>query len=123
MTTRIFKKKRSHLEQHFQSALVRDLRKILPGDCVMVAFPAGGGGVIRGKILKASGLEPGVPDLLFFYRSCTRAMELKTKVGRVSKAQRAMHARLLGAGVLVETVRTLDEALDALRSWDIPLRV
>ena len=110
-------------EQSFQISLVRDLRKILPPDCAMTAFPAGGGGAVRGAFLKAMGLQAGWPDLLFVHRGTAFGLELKAGKGRVSKAQADMRATLAKCGMDVRTARTLDEALGALRAWGIPTRI
>lgn len=117
------RKKRGNPEQAFQIKLVRDLSKILPPDCVMTAFPAGGGGRIRGGILKRMGLIPGMPDLLFLHRGNAFGMELKAGRGRLNEAQTLMHPILARCGVDVRVVRTLDDALGCLKEWEIPTRI
>lgn len=103
--------------------LVRDLRKILPHDCLMTAFPAGGGGFMRAKILKGMGLLAGMPDLLFFHRGEAFGMELKATKGKITESQTATHEHLAVCGVDVRVVRTLDEALGCLKEWEIPTRI
>lgn len=110
-------------EQAFQISLVRDLRKILPPDCMVVAFPAGGGGLMRGKFLKAMGLVAGMPDLLFIHRGNAFGMELKAKNGKLTEAQHQMIMQLAICGMDVRIVRTLDEALFCLKEWEIPTRI
>jgi hypothetical protein len=114
---------RKRPEQDFQISLVRDLRKILPSDCLMTAFPAGGGGRIRGGILNGMGLVAGMPDLLFFYGGKTFGMEIKSARGRLSETQRAIHGKLKDCGVSVHVVTTLDDALWSLDVWSIPTRI
>ena len=110
-------------ESTFQINLVHALRKVLPPDCAMSAFPAGGGGPVRGAMLKRMGLESGWPDIILVYRGCAYGMELKTKKGRVSEAQLQTHERLAVAGMDVRVVRSIDEAFEALAEFRIPLRI
>ena len=113
-----------HSEQSFQISLVRDLQKILPApECYITAFPAGGGGKIRGAFLKRMGMRSGFPDMLLIYRGWAFGMELKTVKGAISATQREAHKELGFAGMDVRVVRSLDDALAALRTWGIPTRI
>jgi len=117
-------KRRKAPEGAFQAALVRDLRAVLTPATFMTHFPAGGGGPIRGALLKLRGLVPGVPDLLFIHNGQAFWMELKpSKRRKESSNQIVCHAALKAAGSDVVTVRNLDEALTALMVWKIPLRM
>ena len=64
-------------------------------------------------------------------------IELKTRTGRLSKTkivrtksgaprilegQEDVFLRLQAAGMVIEIARSVDEMLDALKRWDIPLR-
>lgn len=53
--------------------------------------------------------QAGIPDLLVGYDATTYLMELKTKHGRLSKAQLAFRASWRGGPIV--TVRTIPEAL------------
>lgn len=58
--------------------------------------------------------EPGVPDI------CLPALgwlEVKTKTGKVSDAQKAWHLRAAKENVKVAVVRSVKEAIDAVMSW------
>ena len=112
----------AHPERTFQKQLVAHLRLALPPDVFMTAFPAGGGGEIRGAHLKAMGLVAGVPDLLFVHRGQLYGMELKAKRGVLSENQELCQDYLAQAGVDCVTVRTLAEAYRALDAWGIPTR-
>lgn len=116
-------KRRNNPEQQFQISLVRDLRKILAGGVFITAFPAGGGGYTRGAFLKAMGLVPGVPDLMLIYQGRIYFMELKARRRRMSAAQVDCRLTLRHVGASVEVVENLDEALAALRVWQIPTRI
>lgn len=119
------KRKQKNPEGAFQAALVRELRRMLTPATFMTHFPAGGGGPIRGALLKLRGLVPGVPDLLFIHEGRAFWMELKSKAGRnrLEPSQIACHLSLRLSGCHVEVVRNLDDALECLRLWDIPLRL
>lgn len=111
-------------EQNFQVSLIRDLRRILPRpECFVTHFPSGGGGLMRGIFLKSMGLEPGFPDILIIYRGMAFGMELKAGKGRLSSVQKETHEALGRAGMDVQLVRSLDDALLALAEWKIPLRI
>ena len=121
-STAIKPSKRQRPEQKFQTRLVAGLRAILPPDCLMTAFPAGGGGLARGKALKAGGLLAGLPDLIFIHRGFAFGMELKAGTS-LSQVQKDMHEKLAICGMDVRTVRTVDEALLCLKEWEIPTRI
>lgn len=115
---------RKNPERDFQKQLVQHLRIALPPNVFMTAFPAGGGGKIRGAQLKAAGLVPGVPDLLFVYQGRAYWMELKAAKGVVSPAQRDCWTLLSRAGCnAYMVIRTLTEAFKALDGWNIPTRI
>lgn len=115
-------KRRKTPEQDFQRQLVKALAYALPKDCFFTHFPMGGGGELRGAILKGLGAKSGVPDLLFVYQGKANWLELKSKAGTLSIEQRATQSDLIAAGSRVETVRSIPEALDRLRDFGIPLR-
>lgn len=108
------------LEKDFQAVAMEYLDIALPAQAVAIAFPAGGGGKVRGAGLKRMGLKPGWPDIQILTRATAFdtirpfsrfiGLELKREVGgRVDLAQAAMHGRILVAGGVVYVVRTLDE--------------
>jgi hypothetical protein len=55
----------------------------------------------------------GTPDLRVVGRTW---LETKTDKGKLSEAQKRMHARLIAAGERVAVVRSVAEALEAVRS-------
>jgi hypothetical protein len=93
-------------------------------------FPAGGGGRERGQKLKRMGLKPGMPDILIFDRHIVGntlcpmvyGIELKSKDGYVSVAQRTTHGDLRDVGISVAVVRSLDDLKAALVGWGIPIK-
>ena len=87
-------------------------------------FPSGGGGKVRGSILKGLGLKAGVPDLLIVHEGRAYWIELKApKTGRLSEAQKVTQPALRAAGSPVANLRTIDEVLRWLALWNIPTRI
>lgn len=61
---------------------------------LLFAVPNGGTRDVReAQQLKASGVVPGIPDLLFFWRSRLHAFELKTERGVLSDNQAIVHVQ------------------------------
>jgi len=113
-------------EERFQRLVVDYLRLAMPSDVVWTHFPAGGGGKVRGARLKAMGLRPGFPDLLFVWRDGERTktawIELKTARGRESAAQRKVRKSLALAGCATAICRDLDAVIGTLKGWGLWLR-
>lgn len=58
---------------------------------------------------KASGVVPGIPDMILIHRGRCYGFELKTETGTVSPAQNEVHASWREDGTPVYLVRTVDE--------------
>jgi hypothetical protein len=68
--------------------------------------------------LRAQGVVAGFPDLVLWAPGKGMAcMEVKAASGRVSDAQEAMIAQLEADGVPVAIVRSVDDALAAVKAW------
>jgi len=80
-------------------------------------LPKGTGGIMRG-----AGLKAGMPDLLLFHAGRTFGIELKVATGRQTEAQREMQKKLEKAGVYYAVIRDLNELVDYLGFWKVPLR-
>jgi hypothetical protein len=61
-----------------------------------------------------------VPDLFVLHRGIAHMVEIKTEVGVLSDAQRAVAAAVLAAGGHVGVARNAEEALACLDAWGIP---
>lgn len=109
-------------EAALHRAVMAYLAAVLTPDTFATTFPAGGGGKVRGAILKASGLAAGVPDIILVNDGRALWIELKAPKGKLSEAQGETHARLWNAGSPVVIARSLDDVRSALRSWSIPTR-
>lgn len=115
--------RRAQPEYEIQKQIVEFLKVALGGLAWFTCFPAGGGGIIRGAMLKAGGLTRGVPDLLIIDAGRTIWMEVKSKIGRLSESQRICHSNLRRARCPVYVVRSLDDAIAALTESGVPLRL
>lgn len=115
-------------EQSLQIAVAQYLGRTLDPCVVWSAIGHGGGGKVRGAILKGMGVKAGLPDLLIWwsdkasgYDYCA-GIELKSPMGRLSVAQRRMGERLRRVGVLVYVCRSLDDVQIVVRELGIPSR-
>ena len=114
--------RRNRPEQSFQRSVASYLDLALPRDAVWFHCPSGGGrSKAEAGIFKAMGVKPGVPDIIIVYRGRVVAIELKSEKGRLSPAQKLMHAQLSVAGALVYTATRIEEVESFLRVI-IPLK-
>lgn len=114
--------KRKRPELSLQKAVTQFLNLSLPKNVFWTAFPAGGGGKIRGVQLRASGLVAGVPDLLIISEGRAIFIELKAPKGRLSIAQHETALRLDAAGAPVYLCRSVEEVARDLVTQGIVLR-
>jgi len=114
-------------EAAIQKDIVRTLRFGLPSGWLVVGVSNNPRSRITGAIEKAMGLTAGFPDLGLYGNldglPFAGFMEVKFGKGRVSEAQRDMHDRLQSQGFRIAIVRSVADALDAARSWGLPLRI
>lgn len=124
-------------ETAFHQACAGFLNARLMPPAWFTTFPAGGGGRDRGRQLKRMGLKAGVPDILLirpsghdvmgidgFWMTLTfvGGIELKTKNGVVSAAQRQTHQDMIAAGAKIAIARSIDDLKNILTDWNFPLR-
>jgi hypothetical protein len=69
-------------EQQLHRACAEYLAWALKPPSWWTTFPSGGGGAVRGKILRGLGLKPGVPDLEIVYCGIAHWVELKHQAVR-----------------------------------------
>lgn len=90
-------------------------------DLYWAAIPNGGHRHIRQATkLKAEGVRPGSPDMFFMLDSGkTGWLELKTKKGSLSPAQREFRDKALALGHLWAVVNNIDDAIHTLSAWGV----
>lgn len=108
-------------EQAFQRAVAAFLDVALPHDCYWTAIGHGGGGELRGAILKGMGLKAGCPDVLIVHGGKAHFIELKAPRGSLSPAQKLAHMAITEAGATVAVCKTLEQIEAALDGWGIAL--
>ena len=103
-------------EHQSQSTLVAILQYRLRSNLICMAIPNGGARhPIIGRQMKAEGLLPGSPDLIFALpNSKVFWLEMKAQGGRLSDEQEGVHFRLRALGHDVAVAYSIDQALSML---------
>lgn len=112
----------AHPEALLQREIVTALHAVLLPPAFLTAIPAGGGGALRGAILKGMGYCAGVPDLMLVAGKAY-FLEIKCRTGKVSSAQHDTMSALERAGADCAVVRSVDKALAMVLFWGIPNRI
>ena len=116
----------THEESKLQQQCVAWFRLQYPEFAMLLTHPAneGNGNRISGAIHKAEGTVAGVSDLLFFLPSGAYGeicyglgIELKTKTGRQSPAQKKFSKFFVAAGYYYVIVRSLEEFKRYIDFW------
>ena len=114
------KPRRKQPEQDLQKAVAVYLTACLVKPWRWSAFPAGGGGKVRGAILASMGLKAGIPDLLFFHPDGDwHGIELKAPKGTATEEQIDFLEWANGRSAVC---RSLTQVEATLRAWGVPLR-
>src|SRR5512139_1776153 len=122
--------KRARPEQSLQQDVARYLARVLSSPSYWSAIGHGGGGLVRGAILKSMGVKAGVPDLIVMHpvlkagsgAGCwVIGIELKSATGSLSPAQKATKVAFENAGGMYYVARSIDEVEGFLRGVGIPL--
>jgi hypothetical protein len=112
---------RANPEAALQVQVARFLMLTLPSDIEWTSSLAGAHlGVSQRSKMKAQGLRPGFPDLMFLIRRRTHFIELKAADGRLSPDQIRIHAAIHPDAIAV--CRSVIEVRDALVRWGVELR-
>jgi hypothetical protein len=117
--------RRKRPEQKLQIQVADFLRVALRPPTIWTAFPAGGGGRVRGALLKAMGLQAGWPDILILHPednyTFVLGIELKAAKGTLSPSQKEIRTAFKSAGAVCVMCRDLDMLQTHLRAHGIPL--
>jgi len=110
-------------EHELQAEVSRALRIMLPREAFLTAIDhANKASGKFGARLQGRGAVSGLPDLWIIWQGRSYCIELKRKGGYLSPTQKDCHDMLRQAEARVAVCHSLDEALEALRVWQIPLR-
>lgn len=119
------------VERELHAAVAQFLRLALRPPTTWTTFPAGGGGLDRGRLLARLGLRPGWPDIQVLHPApatadgCGRVivvgLELKTLVGRQSQSQRAIEDEFAAVGALYTLCRSIEDVHAALTAAGVPV--
>ena len=118
------RKRRKTPEQDLQKAVAGYLRHALRSPTIWTAIGHGGGGALRGAILKGMGVQPGWPDILILHPedhyTFVLGIELKAK-GSLSPEQKAMVNSFATAGAVLVTCRSIEAVEHYLTLNGVPL--
>ncbi len=117
------RKRNAHPEEDLQKLIAGHLDWMLPEDYWYTAIDHTRHGVVRGRALREMGVKRGVLDMLILGPNRFIGwLENKSLKGTLKPEQRATIAMLKAFGHQVAVCRSVDDALEALRSWGIALR-
>lgn len=118
-------------ERELHAAVAQFLRLALRPPTLWTTFPAGGGGLERGRMLARLGLRPGIPDILVMHPAPAAiegvrsvilvGLELKTEAGRQSVVQRSVEADFGDAGARYALCRSIEDVQTALSAAGVPM--
>ena len=128
MTPTLAHKKRRHVEDEIQAAVVQHLE--LRGQPGLVYFHVPNGSKLGGARTKSGiplaairgkklGLKAGVSDLILFYKRTLYALELKAPGGKPTDEQQQFLGAVIEQGGAAAWVDSLDTALDQLAGWGL----
>jgi hypothetical protein len=95
----------------------------LPADCFWTATDATTTSPTTGLMRKKRGCRAGLPDLLILFRGKLIAVELKSRGGRCSPAQRLTREALIAAGGAWWEARSANAAMWALAERGVTFRM
>lgn len=122
------RKPRGNPEADLQRMVVQALRTALPPNAIVhhsanEVRRGGRAGHREQGIAIGMGIYPGFSDLVVIADGRVMFLELKSKTGTLSAAQRAFRDRVGAQGFAWALVRSIDDALAALTDHGFPSRV
>lgn len=121
-------KRRGTPEADIQRQIVATLRTVLPRGSIVhhsaneVGF-SGHGARLRQAMLVGMGVHPGFADLVVLADGRAVFLEVKSKAGRLSPAQKAFRDAVQAQGFGWALVRSTDDALAALAALGVRTRI
>jgi hypothetical protein len=126
-------------ESDIHQACADALDKLLLPPAVWACYPAGATQLTAQQVARYSrlGLKRGWPDLIIIFDGRIFGLEVKRKGGRLSKTrvsrtrrgsprildgQEDVFKRLAAAGMTIAVAHSVDEMLNLLRDWGMPVR-
>jgi hypothetical protein len=126
-------------ELHLHEAVARALAFLVQKPAEWTTFPAGSVPLPPRYAAKLHrmGLQRGWPDILLIYQGSIYGIELKRPGASISKTkwartqrgglrelvgQNEMFPRLEAAGMQIAVCRSVDDVIDQLAAWEIPMR-
>ena len=111
-------------EDELHASVWAALSYLCPSDAVVNTWELrNASSAIEGARRKRLGALPGWPDIGVLWRGRLVLLELKrSRGGQLSPAQKLLHPRLDATGFPVAVVRSVDEALAAVRAAGVPIR-
>lgn len=117
-------------ERALQIDVAKYLKLALRSPSYFSAIGHGGGGKIRGAILKTMGMKPGLPDIIVLHPVLQRGnnagcwvigIELKSATGGLTPAQKATKVAFEEAGGFYYVARSVIEVGGFLQGLGVPL--
>lgn len=107
-------------EEQIQIAIIEQLQARGADNVVSIHIPNQGKRAPQytSKLIRM-GMRPGASDLVFAYRGCFYALELKAPGGRTQTNQLKFLEDVRNAGGFAELCEGLDEAITTLENWGI----
>ena len=104
-------------ELSLHTSVARYLRLVLGDKFFWTTIPAGGGGLVRGKQLKAKGYIAGVPDILLVKESRAYWIEIKVGKGTLSANQKTLLPILERHGMPTAICHDVYDVEGVLKKW------
>ncbi len=106
-------------EHALHKTVAEYLDLVLPHDAVWTTIGHGGFKlpIQVARAMKARGVKAGWPDIQILWRHAYYGIELKTRKGVLSKAQKELHPRLRATGAQVAICRSIEDVTSTLKDW------
>jgi hypothetical protein len=78
-------------------------------------------GAVAAGMRRARGVKAGIPDIIIFWPEGKAGIELKSPTGSLSPMQNKTIDDWIAAGAHVAVCKHLEEVVEALMIWGIPL--